>query len=352
MKTAERNIGLDIVRFTAIILVPVLHSFAYIPMLDSDFLGSKWCFFLALHYLSLICVPLFMMLSGSLMRQKTLSGKYYAGLLKIIVPYVIISLVAIAAVHIKTGVFPGVLEGVKSIFDFTAIGYAWYVEMYIGLYLLIPFLNLLYGALDKKGKQILIVTLASLTVLPLFFKSLSGASHFLDIIPDWWTGIYPITYYFLGAYLGEYKPKIRKRFVLLGLMLSILLPTAVNCFYTAKNGGYAWYVMNGSDCLSTMAIAIFVWLLLADIKKLPRAVSFVVTEISVCSFEMYLYSYIADGFLYSVVSPHISNLHIPPFPVMPLLVILVSYIAARATRFVSAPLSKLLIRTASERKQK
>ena len=41
-------------------------------------------------------------------------------------------------------------EAVLSFFDFTAAQYAWYVEMYIGLFLLIPFLNLIYNNLKSQ----------------------------------------------------------------------------------------------------------------------------------------------------------------------------------------------------------
>ena len=29
-----------------------------------------------------------------------------------------------------------------------------------------------------------------------------------SLIPDWWIGIYPLTYYFIGCYLKEYKVTI------------------------------------------------------------------------------------------------------------------------------------------------
>lgn len=37
--------------------------------------------------------------------------------------------------------------------DFTGSNYSWYIEMYIGLFLLAPFLNLAYGKLKSKSKS-------------------------------------------------------------------------------------------------------------------------------------------------------------------------------------------------------
>ena len=52
------------------------------------------------------------------------------------------------------------------VFDYTTANYAWYIEMYIGLFLLIPFLNLAYNNLpSRKSKLVLLVTLIGLTSL-------------------------------------------------------------------------------------------------------------------------------------------------------------------------------------------
>ncbi len=346
----NRELGLDIVRFLAVILVPLLHAYAYIPVLDYDLLSLKWFIFVALHYFSLICVPLFLMLSGALMRKKAVSKRYYAGILRIVVPYAIISVATVVIWAVFRDDYNGVVLAIKSVLNFTAIDYAWYVEMYIGLYLLIPFFNTLFNSLDKRGNGILLLTFIGLTTLPGFLK---GISLELDILPNWWTVFYPVTYYFLGAYLAEYKPRIKKLSALMGFVLSIALPTAFNAFYTMRDNAYAWYVMNSSDCLSTLAIATFVWLLLADIKKIPKSISFVITEVSLLSLEIYLYSFTADGFIYPFsdeICKITSKLHIPLLFVMPVLVILSSFIVAKITSLISAPMSKLMIKAVSHEK--
>ena len=49
--------------------------------------------------------------------------------------------------------------------------YSWYVNMYIGLYLLIPFLNLLWNNIeDKSGHFILVVILVIMTIAPSVFN--------------------------------------------------------------------------------------------------------------------------------------------------------------------------------------
>ena len=55
---------------------------------------------------------------------------------------------------------------ILSILDFSADSYAWYIEMYIGLFLIIPFLNILWNNLNDVGRKWLIITLLGLTALP------------------------------------------------------------------------------------------------------------------------------------------------------------------------------------------
>jgi len=45
--------------------------------------------------------------------------------------------------------------------------YSWYVNMYIGCFLLIPFLNLLWNSLSsQESRRILVIVLLVLTALP------------------------------------------------------------------------------------------------------------------------------------------------------------------------------------------
>ena len=114
--------------------------------------------------------------------------------------------------------------------------YSWYVNMYIGLYLLLPFLNLLWNNIeDKSGHFILVVILVIMTIAPSVFNiyNLEEAGMLVRpyltatynrIIPDWWMGIYPITYYYIGAYIKHHveikKVNTKKVFaVLIGTIL-------------------------------------------------------------------------------------------------------------------------------------
>ena len=101
-----------------------------------------------------------------------------------------------------------------SILDFSADSYSWYIEMYIGLFPLIPFLNILWTNLKIREKKIFIFSLLFLTAVPSLLNcwNLLGESHLISvnpIVPDYWEILYPFTYYYLGAYMRESSLLIR-----------------------------------------------------------------------------------------------------------------------------------------------
>lgn len=66
MKSSGRIVGLDILRAIAILLVMVTHMFNYTGILSTDTHTFNWAVSNMLHYFSMICVPLFLLLTGYL----------------------------------------------------------------------------------------------------------------------------------------------------------------------------------------------------------------------------------------------------------------------------------------------
>ena len=129
---------------------------------------------MAMRTAFMVCVPLFLITTGFLMSEKKLSLRYYKGIPHTLFIYLAASFCCMAVVHFKETPYTW-HTAIQDLIDFTGAPYAWYVEMYIGLFLLIPFLNLIYRNLEgKRQKQILILTLfvlTSLTSLCLLYTS-------------------------------------------------------------------------------------------------------------------------------------------------------------------------------------
>lgn len=168
---SRRNINIDLIRVVAVFFVISIHFFMNVNYYGEMFLGKKMFVFTCLRTISMICVPLFLLLTGYLMNDKTLSKKYYKGIINILEMFLLSSILCILFNKYYLDIDVTFKTGVLSILDYTGAPYSWYIEMYIGLFLLIPFLNIIWKNLEsKRQKEILLFTLIILTVLPTLFN--------------------------------------------------------------------------------------------------------------------------------------------------------------------------------------
>lgn len=333
----ERQPGLDLVRAAAIFFVIVLHGITMRGALDAALLTPVWCAKVFVRYLALSAVPLFLMLSGYLQAGKRPTKAYYRGILPLYLSYFAIAALCMAARIYRTDPLSSVWTALYKILDFSADGYAWYFEMYIGLFLLIPFLNLAYAHIPTRtGKRLLLASLVFLTLMPETLVSFApyygGGSLNLRILPDFFESLYPITFYFVGSYVGEYRPRLCTWQRLLFVPLSVVLPTALCIGFTAARGEYAWYMMNGFSTLTVLGTATAVFLTLYDLPVRTKAVRCAAAAVSHCTFEMYLLSYLWDQLLYGRLSL--------PLSVTVLLVLVTSFCSAWLLRLVLHPAAR------------
>lgn len=155
-----RNVGLDIIRSFAILFVIAGHFLMNTLFNSSIFEGGALFIQAVAKMLFIIGVPLFILLTGYLNTNKSINKKYYKGGIRVIISYLLFSLITIIFRKYYLHESLSWIQWGLKVLDFSAIPYGWYIEMWIGLFLLTPFLNLLYKAIpDQKQKLILIGTL-------------------------------------------------------------------------------------------------------------------------------------------------------------------------------------------------
>ena len=328
----NRKTGPDCVRALAIFCVVLLHAVSLGGGLADAPVSLSFAGKVYLRQLSLACVPLFLMLSGYLQRGRKPDAHHYRSILRPLVSYFLISILCeiCYAYAFSDLTFP---MAVYKLFDFTANGYAWYFEMYIGLFLLIPFLNMIWaGAGTKKTRAILLCTLAFLTLFPDTVVSFApyydptDATLALQIIPSFFKSMYPVAYYFAGCWLAEYPLRFSAPAKFAFAVCAPLVPTALCVAYTAARGEYAWYMMNGFQTLTAAATAFFLFAWLADTEKRPSPLAFSARLIAKNAFEMYLFSYLWDTAAYQF-------LHLPMYLGIPF-VFLGSFLSAFVLNFL------------------
>lgn len=291
------SFGLDLTRCAAVILVLAVHFFLNNGFYSEPFSGAGMAVSAVFRMAFMTCVPLFMVLSGYLCIDRRWSRGYLRGLLPVVLTYLLAAAVCLLfrMLYMRQAFSLGGL--VKSVLNFSAAPYGWYVEMYIGLFLLMPFVNAAWHSLEERGKRALVVVLVTLTVLPTFVNQMG------QILPDWWTGIYPLTYYVMGARLRERPLRCGTGWLLMGwLGLSVLMGVGQFAYQNLAMPGAAFQVAAGNywGSLVTLMETVCLFSLLSRVKenRCPGGVRRIIARVARLSLPIYLMSYITDQIIY------------------------------------------------------
>lgn len=232
----QREFGLDVLRTVALLLVIGLHFF-----LHTDFYNTK------LTTLPLLCT------------DNCFQHVFpYFCCISIIFEYVVVSIICY---YVRVYYFKEeILHPLALLFSFGLASYSWYVNMYLGLFLLIPFINILYKSIPKKSyKLILILTL-------ILINSSTGIINCFKHtnITNYWSALYPIMYYLIGCFIFEYKPKINRFALLFVIVLTAMFATSV--IYLNNEQQYFDYRLSWYGEIFTVLISISIFLMLYSVK--------------------------------------------------------------------------------------
>ena len=295
MTSKERSSGLDIVRTFATLLVLSVHFFANTYFYTTPLMGKNMYLETFLRMSFIICVPLFLMLTGYLQSNKMPNKSYYRNIFPIIIIYIIYSLLSILYAKFYLNEQKSILEYIYSIFNFTAISYSWYINMYIGIFLISPFLNILYKNIPtKKLKILLICILLYITSLPDFLNGHIGKGVLFST--DYWVQIYPITYYFIGSFIKEFQIKLNKFWTIITFIILTLISGWLEVFF-AKDGIFIFAIGSYSSLIVVFQTIIF-FLFFYDLNIKNKLLSKSLALISILSLDIYLASFITDKIVY------------------------------------------------------
>ena len=247
--------------------------------MDTPITDTNLSFQGVLMSLFYVSVPLFVLLTGYLHRRKRyneINLKTFKGIWKVINPYIFYSVLFFLFRIFYLNQDFSAFQYLKSLLNFTAIPYGWYVELYIGLFLLMPFLNILFEKLETKKNRLFLIGICIFnSSIPLFINR--GG---LQVFPNYFDIIGAITFYFVGSYIAEYKPKIKKIFLVLGIIALCLYDAGVSLVLNksfSPVGGQVWSIYY-------LAIASALFLILYDLKCNSKILS----KLSIYTLDIYL----------------------------------------------------------------
>lgn len=286
---SERLAGPDLIRFICCFFVVAAHFYLNVGYYTEPLVGTKMFIMTYCRWLFIACVPMFFMLTGYFKINKVADKNHYKALINLFISYIAISFAKMILYNYLYGKVYTFTDMLKNLGNYQI---AWYMGMYLCLFLLIPFLNKMWAALEEKEKIILLVTLIFLCgVYPIFNY----------IAPYYFYMIYPVMYYFFGAYIRQKQFNFNK-LLMIAVALVMTLIEAIICFKFTKVVVFDWTVISTADgtygtiFMAIVALGIFLGLYKVDIKS--KAIKKILSLVGNVSFEIYLFAGAYDAIIY------------------------------------------------------
>lgn len=337
----KRQPGIDLIRCVGLLFVVSVHHFLYNGFYSRPQVGLlmwtadtwRWLFF--------CCNGIFMMLTGYLKSTKPFNKGYYKGLLPVLIGYV---LCCFLIFPLQSQLITEKLSFQDWMEKLVGFGnYAWYVEMYIGLILFSPVLNLAISNIREEKHMIgLAIMTICLTALP--------SATVLTFAPDFWTGFYPVTYYVLGAVIRRLQPKVKWWQGLSFAMLVSMGLAGVSILTTDK--GFSSGFTQGYGGFWTTLVTLGVFLGLYRInpgEKLSKALKWASGGV----YEGFMLTLIPDLWLYPMVKQwHKPEKWILVYVCVTIPIFFFALFAGKLIHTASEKISKWIFRLADQRRSR
>lgn len=289
----EHVIFLDLLRIIACFFVIVNHTNSQI------FLGvtpehTVWFISVTYFFISKVAVPIFFMISGYLLLGKTDSWKKTFKRISRIV----LTLLCSAVVY---GIYNELMSGV----DFSALsllrriclvytvhptGALWYLYAYLGLLLMMPFLQKMNSLMEKKDYYIFFVVSGTFFgVIPILVHYIPAISYSNDFQIPLYTSY--ICMLFIGQYFAKYGiEKTKRRLCLAVLVFFVMILFNVGATYFEfyiSSEGYLFFDNRSYFPIVTASICVFY---IASCIRFSEKIAKPVSHIGSCTFGIYLMS--------------------------------------------------------------
>ena len=158
-KNTERNLNIEILRVICSVFIVTMHIIDFY-ILDYNRVGNTfWLYINIIESFIRFAVPIFFMISGALLIKKFNEKPinfYKKRLLKIIVPYILISVIySIGNQILKSGGIELVII-IKDILKFEAHYHLWFFEPLIGIYIIVPLIRKIIEYFEVHNKKYVI----------------------------------------------------------------------------------------------------------------------------------------------------------------------------------------------------
>ena len=300
MKRKKRNIiqlntepnweaGVDLFRILGLLFVNGLHACLYNGFYSVPQTGADIWLATSFRWLFYGCNAMFMLLTGYLKSTKPWTKGYYRGLVTVLVGYVLTCIISYPVRYFLIGEKDGLSVWLERFFTFS--NYSWYVEMYIGLILFSPISNLALQQITDRRKLLILAGSC------LFVTSMHSITA-IDLIPNYWSAMYPVTLYILGAVIRKLQLKLPAWSCLLTAALTAMGLGLVSLCTTDKGFSSGFTQGYGGFWVTLMVAALFLGIYHLQVSD---RVGKVLRWLSGGVFEGYILSRLFDVWVYGLV---------------------------------------------------
>lgn len=283
----KREPGIDLIRCLGLFFVNGIHFFLKNGYYSEPQVGAVMWAADSFRWLFFSCNGLFLLLTGYLKSTKPFSKDYYKSLLPILTGYLLTCLITYPIRHFGLGETLSLFEWVGNFFTFS--NYAWYLEMYIGLLLFSPVINL---ALSQIKEEKALLGLAGVMV---FLTALPSITT-INLIPDAWTSMYPVTFYVIGAVIRRVRPSVKVWQGLALTAVTVMFMALVSLISTDKVFSKGFTQGNGGFWNTLVATLVFLTFYRVEF---PAAFGKLLSQMSQGVLEGYLLSIVLDRSMYA-----------------------------------------------------
>lgn len=216
-KALNKKLYIEVLRVLAAVFVVVNH--VYSPMFFFPKITDGWYACITLFFASKIAVPVFLMISGSLLLAKEDSKEKY---LSRIGRWICIIVLTTSVYHVYSSYdnLGGIVTFLERMVGGASVS-QWYLFLYLGILVMLPILQKIAVVFSKEQLQLLmLISIGIGGIAPMIsvFTPLTISNEFLNVLMSPYFGLL-----FCGYYIDRYVDITTKKAVVSGVLFCVLL---------------------------------------------------------------------------------------------------------------------------------
>lgn len=281
----EKNYQLEVLRVISCINVILIHVCNLYSRSFGEITDGEYVFSVILNAMARTSVPIFFMISGATSLGSNYDFKKYV---KKVVNMAVVLLLTSVLYRIWNIVYFDRAYDYHDIFETPTKLHLWYLYAYLGIMIMLPFLQSMFRNLEKKFEILFVIIWFVFIVAYRVLDRLDmGIGYPLPIIGS----TYYVGYFVLGYLICKYLKEIKISKVWLYVIRygSLLITVLFMCYGSFSRGKhYDWYWQYRALFIAFQSIAMFVLIAGGTTKKRMLFGRDIIKEIAGLSFMIYL----------------------------------------------------------------